>query len=452
MARRFVSASSQFLEKASAVTNALPVTMACWFHPATASVAAGLIDIHNSASVNTRNQSFLSLGSGNNVVATSGNNVGNVASATSATAFNGAGAWHHACAVFASSSSRAAYLDGAGKGTNATGISPTGVNSTEVGRCGGTVPVQYFDGLLAEAAVWTAALTDAEVLQLSQGVSPAQIRPQSLAAYWPLREPGQGLEFDRNPFKPRLFDLTVTGATPADHPPFLLPRPRRRRLFGVTAAGGTTYNVSVSESATASDAPTCAATFASSASESASASDAPSAAATFASSVSEAATGSDSPSCSFTAGCSLSESGTASDSVTSAAVLVTSVTEASPATDSPAASAVFASSVAESAPASDDWGATMVLVGVVTESSPATDDYGAVYFAGIHLRVRFSLAVGPRRPRFSLPAGPSSLRFTLPVGPRALRRPLPIGPRTLRRSLAVGPRRLRFTLPVGPHE
>jgi len=42
------------------------------------------------------------------------------------------------------------------------------------------------NGLVAEAAVWDAALTDAEFAALAKGVSASKIRPTHLKGYWPL--------------------------------------------------------------------------------------------------------------------------------------------------------------------------------------------------------------------------------------------------------------------------
>ncbi len=39
-------------------------------------------------------------------------------------------------------------------------------------------------GNIAHAAIWNVALTDAEVLELANGIIPTRIRPQSLISYW----------------------------------------------------------------------------------------------------------------------------------------------------------------------------------------------------------------------------------------------------------------------------
>jgi hypothetical protein len=69
-------------------------------------------------------------------------------------------------------------------------------------------------GRIAHLAVWDKALTDAEVLTLSNGFSPLGIQRNNLIAYWPLN--GQGPEPDIIGKK----NLTIVGApTVVNEPP-----------------------------------------------------------------------------------------------------------------------------------------------------------------------------------------------------------------------------------------
>ena len=112
-------------------------------------------------------------------------------SALSTTGYS-ADTWHHACAVYASATSRTAYIDGGGKGTDATSSNPVNIDNTTIGAiyylpAGG--PPGYdglMSGSIAEAAIWDVALTDAEVAILATGVSPRSVRPESLVFYVPL--------------------------------------------------------------------------------------------------------------------------------------------------------------------------------------------------------------------------------------------------------------------------
>ena len=73
---------------------------------------------------------------------------------------------------------------------------------------------------MAEAAVWDVALNDDEVAALAHGYSPRLIRPDHLAAYWPLGGlPGQN---DKDLLGSH--ELTAYN-TPSwtDHPPLVYP-------------------------------------------------------------------------------------------------------------------------------------------------------------------------------------------------------------------------------------
>ena len=93
-----------------------------------------------------------------------------------------------------------------------TDLTPTGINELLIGarRFSGAVGL-YFDGSIAEAAIWNAALTDDEILSLAKGFTPDQIRPQNLVFYAPLIRELQDLRGG----------LTITnnnGATVSNHP------------------------------------------------------------------------------------------------------------------------------------------------------------------------------------------------------------------------------------------
>jgi hypothetical protein len=123
------------------------------------------------------------------------------------------GVWYHACGVWAAVNARAVYLDGAGKVTNTVNLPTVPVDTFSVGRRSLMTPERYFDGDLAEAAIWSVALSDEEVAALGKGVSPRVIRPTSLVAYYPVRG-------DASPERDRWrtgYHLTVTGATPSAH-------------------------------------------------------------------------------------------------------------------------------------------------------------------------------------------------------------------------------------------
>lgn len=94
--------------------------------------------------------------------------------------------WNHGVSIFASGSARQTYLNGGGSAVETTTINPTSITDLEVGIHGALGGGQYyFNGNLAEVAVWQAALTTDEVTALYRGYSPQLVRPASLLGYWP---------------------------------------------------------------------------------------------------------------------------------------------------------------------------------------------------------------------------------------------------------------------------
>lgn len=99
-----------------------------------------------------------------------------------------ANVWEHGCGVLAAQNDFRVYLNGGNKGTSSTDIGgfPSGMVNTTLGVLKRSALVNQYDGQLAESAIWSAALTDAEVAMLALGYSPLFVRPQSLISYWSL--------------------------------------------------------------------------------------------------------------------------------------------------------------------------------------------------------------------------------------------------------------------------
>ena len=70
---------------------------------------------------------------------------------------------------------------------------------------------QFLSGTISEAAIWSVALTDAEIASLAKGFSPRRIRPQSLVFYAPLLRNLQDL-------RKGLALTAVNSPTVANHP------------------------------------------------------------------------------------------------------------------------------------------------------------------------------------------------------------------------------------------
>lgn len=171
-----------YLENTSPLAKAVPLTFACWVNP-----DAGLTgDGYMSTGKSGPNQQFFSLhaiGAGN-VVAQTSSSLGSGASTTSGSVSRGE--WNHAAAVFASSASRIAYLNGIAATENTTNITPVGIDLLRIASHASSLSIFFpFDGLLAECAIWDVALTPEEIVQLALGFAPTSIRLASLVSYYP---------------------------------------------------------------------------------------------------------------------------------------------------------------------------------------------------------------------------------------------------------------------------
>jgi len=184
MARSFIATSSQYLQVERPVITDYPFTMACWFKVASIPASRMLMYVGDKDSGRMWQGMFLE-----HDTAYPGRAYSRSESETSIAISTGSvtmNQWQHLCCVFPSSASRSAFVNGGNKGTNSTSVSISGLDRTCIGRFGDASPSGYFDGPIAEAAVWDAALTDAEVASLAAGFSPLLIRPANLVAYWPL--------------------------------------------------------------------------------------------------------------------------------------------------------------------------------------------------------------------------------------------------------------------------
>jgi hypothetical protein len=209
--------STNKLSVATAPVTAVPLTLACWFNPDRLTQSETLLGLSDSSASFARIQ-FRGDVAGDHLWAQT------EASGGSNDAAIGSGSvqqdvWQHACAVFASNTSRAVYLNGTGKGTNATNLSMATLAKLTAGITTLGSDSTPFDGTLAELAVWSVALTDDEVLSLARGIEAPNVRPAALEFYAPIvRE-----------LTDRFAGLTLTasGGSVLEHPR-ILGRPRFR--------------------------------------------------------------------------------------------------------------------------------------------------------------------------------------------------------------------------------
>lgn len=217
MARSFTSASSHSATYAGAVRATFPMTFAAWIKiAATPSAFKVVVGQGRSSSGNPLVQ--VRLGLTGLVEAAARDDAGNlhVAAATAATP---TGQWVHVAAVWTNASTQAVYLNGANKGTSTGSLGTTTLDRFAVGVQPFPTPNFYFDGDIGEAAVWGAALSDAEVAQLAAGALPDTVQAAALRSnggWWRLMGMTGATERDRS-LNER--NLTVSGATrAATHP------------------------------------------------------------------------------------------------------------------------------------------------------------------------------------------------------------------------------------------
>jgi hypothetical protein len=242
MARNFTRASSHYLRSLTVPSiSAYPITIAAWakttdntlvnqcvvnFSASNSNAAAGTHFF--SLQINGSNAGKLGAGVGD----ASGSGV----AASSIAVSNNT--WHHLAGRFNSSTSREAILDGGNSGSDTTSVVfPTSLDRTNIGRIefnGTPTQTNYLNGDVADAAVWSVALDNAEITALAAGVSPLLVRPTALVAYWPLLGVwSPEIELMRG------LALTVTSAVASAHPRlFLPPAPGPSRSVPVTAKGG----------------------------------------------------------------------------------------------------------------------------------------------------------------------------------------------------------------------
>jgi hypothetical protein len=122
-------------------------------------------------------------------------------------ALPGTNQWFNALGVFASTTSRTAYVNTTAgtPGTDSRSI------TTEISiRIGRRATGNAFTGQLAEFAIWNVALTADEINSLAKGFKPTRIRPQSLRYYVPLvrdvQELRSGIPFTTSANAPVVFD------------------------------------------------------------------------------------------------------------------------------------------------------------------------------------------------------------------------------------------------------
>lgn len=167
-------------------------------------------DLHGLSSLNVR---FVYRGGG------SSSTVNSAASLTASVWSNVAMTWDK------TADQMKAYINGTQEGTTQTGL-PT-ISGTPTGLRWGNSPfTDYFQGRMAEAALWDVALGQNEITALARGRLPCDVRPMSLIEYsplWGLDSP----EPDQKPSGGTRYALTISGTPSLANGPPVVPFSRR---------------------------------------------------------------------------------------------------------------------------------------------------------------------------------------------------------------------------------
>jgi hypothetical protein len=244
VSREFDGVDDRLDNTTSIPLSAYPFSMACWFRSDSITVNQTLMQLQDKDSTSPRQYLRCAGAVASDPVQAVTATSGSTQTASTSTSYTAA-TWHHACGVWASDTSRAAYLNGGGKGTNATSRtfnSGAGMDSVTIGCAGHSTPDNFTDGRIAYAAIWNVALSDAEVALLAGGDHPLAVQGAAVVAYWRLTGTDSP-ELDTEGSLP--WNLTLTGTTAGADDPTVDPPPggaatsfppiRRRPLRGLYA-------------------------------------------------------------------------------------------------------------------------------------------------------------------------------------------------------------------------
>jgi len=129
--------------------------------------------------------------------------------------------WYHVAASWSGTDASRMFVNGTQENSNTTNVSGTRLTNSNVFVIGHSgywpqpTPARYFNGNLADAAIWNVVLSALEIAALAKGRRPSQVRPLSRVGYWPLdglQSPEPDLSGNRN-------NGTLTGTSLAFGPP-----------------------------------------------------------------------------------------------------------------------------------------------------------------------------------------------------------------------------------------
>jgi hypothetical protein len=234
VARNFNGTNQKLLATSGAAITGVPATFAAIVRTDTTSLEKSILGVSRSTSSTPL---FRIIMSSAGKPSAQFRGTGTTSQATGTTTLSTT-AYQQIAGTFASDAATEIFYNGV---SEATAAAPTNssitVNQTEIGVLQRTSAAQFWDGDIAECAMWNAVLDAAEIAALAKGYSPLLIRPANLVAYWPL----VGKNSPETDIVGR-YDMTVTGATASAHPRIFLPT-AQILTFPSTATSGTTVSI-----------------------------------------------------------------------------------------------------------------------------------------------------------------------------------------------------------------
>jgi hypothetical protein len=242
MARNFIEASNEYLSNASSPVSAVPVTLSCWVKAGDIVDTEIFFGVFHSSTANN----YLALqvtSTDSKLWAVSRSDVDGQDNSLSTVAMT-QDVWQHCGGVFATTTSRFAYLDGT-EATENTNTNNPALNRTAIGcNWRSTGPDTFADADIAECAIWNVALTAAEMEILASGVSPLKVRPASLVYYCPVHG-----NLSPEPEYIGGLDMTVNVTpTKSEHPRVVYPKTQRLIIPAGAAAASDLIPASFSQS------------------------------------------------------------------------------------------------------------------------------------------------------------------------------------------------------------
>ena len=146
----FDNANTDWLYVLQDVIASFPFAVVCWGNPDQIGITHNLMTIGDKD--NDTNYHRLVIASSNLIYMNSNSSTaGGTAITSTSVSIN---TWHHFAGIVASATDRRVFLDGGGKGTQASAVTPLALDRTTIGVLGRQSLTQYFSGMIAEMAVW----------------------------------------------------------------------------------------------------------------------------------------------------------------------------------------------------------------------------------------------------------------------------------------------------------